>query len=125
VRSRLERPLACDPVAVRRRVAACREGISQPRVPGGGLDEKRLAAEAGGAKCKRADADQAREATGFPIGGVPPFGHATPLRVFVDRDLLGYGEVWAAAGTWNDVFPVEPHALVTATKGAVTDIKKT
>jgi Cys-tRNA(Pro) deacylase len=88
------------------------------------LDEKRLAAEAGGAKCKRADADQAREATGFPIGGVPPFGHASSLRVFVDRDLLEYGEVWAAAGTWNDVFPVEPHALVTATKGAVADIKK-
>jgi prolyl-tRNA editing enzyme YbaK/EbsC (Cys-tRNA(Pro) deacylase) len=88
------------------------------------LDEKRLAAEAGGAKCRRADADQAREATGYPIGGVPPFGHANPLRVFVDRDLLGYDEVWAAAGTWNDVFPVEPNALVTATKGAVTDIKR-
>jgi Cys-tRNA(Pro) deacylase len=88
------------------------------------LDEKKLASEAGGAKCKRADADQAREATGYPIGGVPPFGHASPLRVFVDRDLLGYDEVWAAAGTWNDVFPVEPKALVTATKGAVTDIKR-
>src|SRR6476619_6939221 len=53
------------------------------------LDEKRLAAEAGGAKCKRADADQARDATGYPIGGVPPFGHANLVRVFVDRDLLG------------------------------------
>ncbi|HTN81864.1 MAG TPA: YbaK/EbsC family protein [Acidimicrobiales bacterium] len=88
------------------------------------LDEKRLASEAGGAKCKRADADQARAATGYPIGGVPPFGHSTPLRVFVDRDLLGYEEVWAAAGTWNDVFPVEPHALVQATNGVVADIKK-
>ena len=88
------------------------------------LDEKRLASEAGGAKCKRANADQARAATGYPIGGVPPFGHSTPLRVFVDRDLLGYEEVWAAAGTWNDVFPVEPHALVQATNGVVADIKK-
>ena len=88
------------------------------------LDEKRLAAEAGGAKCKRADADQAREATGYPIGGVPPFGHSNPLRVFVDPDLLDYDEVWAAAGTWNDVFPVEPHALVKATNGVVADIKK-
>ena len=89
------------------------------------LDEKKLAAEAGGAKCKRADADQAREATGYPIGGVPPFGHSTPLRVFVDPDLLGYDEVWAAAGTWNDVFPVEPNALVKATNGIVADIKRT
>ena len=46
------------------------------------------------------------EATGYPIGGVPPFGHSSPLRVFVDPDLLDYDEVWAAAGAWNDVFPV-------------------
>ena len=51
-------------------------------------------------------------------------GTATPLRVFVDPDLLDYDEVWAAAGTWNDVFPVEPNALVKATNGVVADIKK-
>src|SRR5215211_8757514 len=54
------------------------------------LDEKRLAAAAGGAQCARVDADAVREATGFPIGGVPPFGHATHLRIFIDPDLLGY-----------------------------------
>ena len=54
------------------------------------LDEKKLAAAAGGAKCKRVDADAVRAATGFPIGGVPPFGHSTQLRVFVDPDLLQY-----------------------------------
>ena len=54
------------------------------------LDEKKLATAAGGAKCKRVDADAVREATGFPIGGVPPFGHSTQLRVFVDPDLLQY-----------------------------------
>ena len=63
------------------------------------LDEKKLAAAAGGSKCSRVDADVVREATGFPIGGVPPFGHSTQLRVFVDPDLLQYDEVWAAAGT--------------------------
>ena len=52
------------------------------------LDEKKLAAAAGGAKCKRVDADAVREATGYAIGGVPPFGHSTQLRVFVDPDLL-------------------------------------
>ena len=61
------------------------------------LDEKKLAAAAGGAKCARVDADAVREATGYPIGGVPPFGHATQLRVFVDPDLLQYDEVWATA----------------------------
>ena len=88
------------------------------------LDEKKLAAAAGGAKCARVDADVVREATGFPIGGVPPFGHTTKLRVFVDPDLLQYDEVWAAAGTWNDVFGIEPHKLVEASGGAVTDLKR-
>ncbi|MEY2965951.1 MAG: hypothetical protein RLY50_1, partial [Actinomycetota bacterium] len=48
------------------------------------LDEKKLAAAAGGAKCQRVDADAVREATGFPIGGVPPLGLATQLRIFID-----------------------------------------
>ena len=88
------------------------------------LDEKKLAAAAGGAKCSRVDADAVREATGFPIGGVPPFGHSTQLRVFVDPDLLQYDEVWAAAGTWNDVFGIEPRKLVEASGGALTDLKR-
>ncbi len=88
------------------------------------LDEKKLAAAAGGAKCVRVDADAVREATGFPIGGVPPFGHTTHLRVFIDPDLLQYDEVWAAAGTWHDVFGIEPHQLVEASEGLVVELKK-
>ena len=89
------------------------------------LDEKKLALAAGGSKCSRVDADAVRAATGYPIGGVPPFGHSTQLRVFVDPDLLQYDEAWAAAGTWNDVFGIEPHKLVEASGGAVTDLKRT
>ena len=88
------------------------------------LDEKKLALAAGGAKCSRVDADAVREATGYPIGGVPPFGHATHLRIFIDPDLLQYDEVWAAAGTWNDVFGIEPHKLVEASGGVITDLKR-
>jgi prolyl-tRNA editing enzyme YbaK/EbsC (Cys-tRNA(Pro) deacylase) len=44
--------------------------------------------------------------------------------VFVDPDLLLYDEVWAAAGTWHDVFGIEPHALVTASGAVVTDLKR-
>ncbi len=89
------------------------------------LDEKKLAQAAGGMKCSRVDADAVREATGFPIGGVPPFGHTTQLRIFIDPDLLQYDEVWAAAGTWNDVFGIDPHKLVEASGGALTDLKRT
>jgi Cys-tRNA(Pro) deacylase len=88
------------------------------------LDEKKLAQAAGGLKCSRVDADAVREATGFPIGGVPPFGHSTQLRVFVDPDLLQYDEVWAAAGTWNDNFGAEPNKLVEASGGLLTDLKR-
>jgi Cys-tRNA(Pro) deacylase len=88
------------------------------------LDEKKLAAAAGGAKCARVDADAVRDATGYPIGGVPPFGHATQLRVFVDPDLLQYDEVWAAAGTWNDNFGAAPADIVRVAGGVVTDLKR-
>jgi len=88
------------------------------------LDEKKLAAAAGGAKCARVDADAVRDATGYPIGGVPPFGHTTQLRVFVDPDLLQYDEVWAAAGTWNDNFGAAPADIVRVARGVVTDLKR-
>jgi len=83
-----------------------------------------LAQAAGGLKCSRVDADAVREATGFPIGGVPPLGLATQLRIFIDPDLMQYDEVWAAAGTWNDVFAVSPRELATATAGVVVDLRR-
>lgn len=88
------------------------------------LDESKLAVAAGGAMCQRVDAEVVRSTTGFPIGGVPPFGHTTELRIFIDPDLLQFDEVWAAAGTWNDVFGIEPHRLVEASGGVVTDLKR-
>lgn len=88
------------------------------------LDERKLAAAAGGARCARVDADTVRRATGFPIGGVPPFGHATELAVFIDPDLLGHDEVWAAAGTWTDVFAISPADLVRVSGGTVTDLRR-
>ena len=88
------------------------------------LDERLLAAAAGGSACERVDADAVRGATGFPIGGVPPFGHTTKLRIFIDPDLLQFDEVWAAAGTWHDVFGIEPHKLVEVSGGVVTDLKR-
>ena len=89
------------------------------------LDEKKLAQAAGGMKCSRVDADAVREATGFPIGGVPPLGLATQMRIFVDPDLLKFDEVWAAAGTWHDVFPIDPRVLQSVTNGVVVELRRT
>jgi prolyl-tRNA editing enzyme YbaK/EbsC (Cys-tRNA(Pro) deacylase) len=88
------------------------------------LDEAKLLAATGGTKVGRADADAVRAATGFPIGGVPPFGHSTPVPVLVDEDLLRFSEVWAAAGTWTDVFPVAPKELVRVASGSLADLAK-
>jgi prolyl-tRNA editing enzyme YbaK/EbsC (Cys-tRNA(Pro) deacylase) len=86
------------------------------------LDTDRLGATLG-RQIARADAATVRSATGFAIGGIPPLGHASPLEVVVDRDLLQYDVVWAAAGTPHAVFPIAPAALVSATGGRVIDLK--
>ena len=87
------------------------------------LDEGKLATIAGGTKARRASADEARAATGFVVGGVPPFGHRNPLRCFVDDALLAHDVVWAAAGTPTHVFATEPHALVEAANATIATIR--
>ena len=86
------------------------------------VDEKRLGAAAGDPVVK-ADAETARSATGYSIGGVPPFGHATEVPVFMDRDLLGYEVVWAAAGRPDSVFEIEPARLRDLSGATVVDLK--
>ena len=77
-----------------------------------------------GEAIKRADADFVREATGFAIGGVPPLGHDRPLVTLIDEDLLGFEEVWAAAGTPNAVFRLSPSDLSDLTGGRIGDLKQ-
>jgi Cys-tRNA(Pro) deacylase len=86
------------------------------------LDTKALGALAGG-RIERADAAAVRGATGYAIGGIPPIGHPSAIPTWIDRDLLAYDVVWAAAGTPDTVFPVAPEALVRASSGVVADIK--
>jgi len=85
------------------------------------LDTSKLEAVAGRPVAK-ADAETARRATGYSIGGVPPFGHATVLPVFMDRDLERYEVVWAAAGRPDAVFPITPARLVELSAARVEDL---
>ena len=89
------------------------------------LDEKKLAAlcGVGRKKIKRADADIVRQATGFAIGGVPPFGHQTKLPTNNDEDFWQFDVIWAAAGTPNAVFDITPDELVKITDGMKADLK--
>ena len=77
------------------------------------LDEQAFAAVLG-ESLARPDAAYVRDVTGFAIGGIPPLGHATPMQVFIDEDLLAYETVWAAAGTPRAVFAVDPKRLADA-----------
>lgn len=70
----------------------------------------------------KADASFVKDATGYSIGGVPPFGHATRLRTIVDPSLLGYSTVWAAAGTGLSVFELTPDQLLAATNADVVAV---
>jgi Cys-tRNA(Pro) deacylase len=86
------------------------------------LDPARLAQAVGAREVRRASGDEARQATGYAIGGVPPLGHAGPLSVLVDAALLRHDVVWAAAGLPDAVFSVDPRALVTATDGRIVEV---
>ena len=85
------------------------------------VDPQRLAGLLG-EPVEKPDADYVRERTGFVIGGVPPLGHSEPLRTFIDRDLLAFEDIWAAAGTPRAVFRLSPDDLVSMTGGAVAEI---
>lgn len=86
---------------------------------GNRLDPDRLAAATGARATRRADGKEARAATGFAIGGVPPFGHAEAVTVLVDRDLLSHDVVWAAAGLPDAVFAISAVDLVRVSGGRV------
>jgi prolyl-tRNA editing enzyme YbaK/EbsC (Cys-tRNA(Pro) deacylase) len=86
------------------------------------VDVQKLGVLAGADAVRRAASDEARDATGFTIGGIPPFGHAQPLTVLVDRGLMGHEVVWAAAGRPDSVFSIRPDDLVRASGGLVGDL---
>ncbi len=84
-------------------------------VSGANMVDLEKAASQIGEPLQRADAKRVRERTGFAIGGVSPIGHLTAVSTFIDADLLGHGEIWAAAGAPNAVFAIDPQRLVDVT----------
>jgi prolyl-tRNA editing enzyme YbaK/EbsC (Cys-tRNA(Pro) deacylase) len=80
------------------------------------------AARFAGEPLDRANPAIVLEATSFPVGGVPPIGHRTHLPVWLDRDLLDWDVVWAAAGTADTMFEVQPDRLRAATKAIVVSV---
>jgi prolyl-tRNA editing enzyme YbaK/EbsC (Cys-tRNA(Pro) deacylase) len=118
------RAVGCDVDQIVKSLVFVADGTPVLVLTSGGnrVDPAKVARLTGAAAVRKADADEARTATGFAIGGTPPFGHPRPLEVLVDRDLIRFELVWAAAGTPRHVFPISPAALLEASGGQVTDV---
>ena len=84
------------------------------------VDTERLADVLDVAEVRTATADEVRAATGFSVGGVPPFGHGLP--VVVDESLLEQESVWASGGDGHSLLEVEPRVLVTCTRATVAAV---
>jgi len=82
-----------------------------------------LAGRIGASEITRASADQVREATGQPIGGVAPVGHPAPVRTYLDIALRNYKQLWAAAGTPHSVFEITYDDLKSLTGAAEVDVE--
>ena len=84
------------------------------------VDEKKVDALVG--KTGRADADFVKARTGFSIGGVSPVAHATPPVTLIDRELLRFEVIWAAAGHPHGVFQLRPQDLQAFTGAPLADV---
>jgi prolyl-tRNA editing enzyme YbaK/EbsC (Cys-tRNA(Pro) deacylase) len=83
--------------------------------------DRRVAAERLGLRA--ASANEARAATGFSIGGIPPLGHDQSLETLIDESLRRFATVWCAAGTPHAVFEVDTDSLIGAIPGgAVVEV---
>lgn len=77
-----------------------------------------------GTKIEPAGPDFVLAATGFAAGGVSPLGHGASVALLIDRDLMGFETIWAAAGSPHHVFPIEPARLAELTGGRIADIRQ-
>lgn len=82
-----------------------------------------LAGRIGAHAITRASAEQVREATGQPIGGVAPVGHPAPVTTYIDLALRDYETLWAAAGTPHSVFHTTYAELLALTGAREVDVE--
>jgi len=116
--------IGCDVAAIVKSLVFVVDGVGPVLALTSGanrVDPLRLGAHFDG-QARQASADEARTATGYAIGGTPPFGHPSRVPTVCDPALLEFAEVWAAAGTPDTVFPLTPDRLLELTAGEVVDV---
>ena len=88
------------------------------------VERKRKLKRILGFKPGMASPEYVRESTGYEVGGVPPFGHMSPVTVLMDEDLMQYELVWGAGGTHQTVFPITPRELMELSGAEIGDVKQ-
>jgi prolyl-tRNA editing enzyme YbaK/EbsC (Cys-tRNA(Pro) deacylase) len=105
---------------------AFRVGERQVLVVAGGearIDNRKMR-DAFGGKAKMLDAERVLALTGHPVGGVCPFGLATPLPVYCDVSLRAHEEVLPAAGALNNAVRLAPNRLAELVEAEWVDVCK-
>jgi prolyl-tRNA editing enzyme YbaK/EbsC (Cys-tRNA(Pro) deacylase) len=114
--------VGCEEAAIAKSIVFVADGDPVVCVASGRhrIDTHKLADALDVAEVRQAAADEVRAATGFAIGGVPPFGHDLP--VLFDESLLEHERVWAAAGDPNSLFSIDPQELASCVRARVVAI---
>ena len=107
--------VGCDEAEIAKSIVVVCDGDPVVCVTSGAhrVDVERVALALDCAEARPATPDEVRAATGFPVGGVPPFGHGLP--VLFDESLLRHERIWAAGGDSNSLFEVDPRELIKCT----------
>ncbi|MGE4482668.1 YbaK/EbsC family protein [Acidocella sp.] len=85
------------------------------------LDNKKTKAVFGG-KVKMLPPEEVMALTGHPVGGVCPFGLATPLPVYCDMSLQTFEEVLPAAGSINSALRIAPARMAALARADWVDV---
>jgi prolyl-tRNA editing enzyme YbaK/EbsC (Cys-tRNA(Pro) deacylase) len=117
--------VGCDEAEIAKTIVFVADGDPVVCVASGQhrIDTEKLADLLDVAEIRQAKADEVRAATGFAIGGVPPFGHDLP--VLFDEELLRHERVWAAAGDPHSLFEVDPRELANCIRARVAELGET
>ena len=85
------------------------------------LDNRKAKATFGG-KVRMLGADEVVAVTGHPVGGVCPFGLATPLPVYCDVSLKAFEEVVPAAGSTHSALRISPTRMAELVEAEWVDV---
>lgn len=116
--------IGCDVAQIASSIVMVADGDPVVVVTSGAnrVSEDRVADELGAGDVRMANADEVKGTIGWSIGGVPPICHDTAVPVLFDETLLDYDTVWAAAGTPDAVFPIDPEELRDLADARVADV---